>query len=277
MEAAAATAPRRSAPRGLALGWAVAAVAFLVASLLVGIARRPGRPRRVDDPPVAGAHAPRPWTSLARSTPTEESILWQLRVPRVVLAALVGGMLALAGATYQGVFRNPLADPYLLGVAAGAGLGATLAIAYLPRAARAASCSRSPRSSAGSSRSSLAYARRPLRRTRARRGDARPRGCDGRVVLHRAADVRPAAEHRHAAGGLLLDPRRLPDVGLARCRRSFSRTCVDRLGDHPRASPRARRAQPSATTRPRASGSNVAACGCSSSSRRRSARPPRSR
>jgi iron complex transport system permease protein len=41
-------------------------------------------------------------------------------------------MLALAGAAYQGVFRNPLADPYLLGVAAGAGLGATLAISYLP-------------------------------------------------------------------------------------------------------------------------------------------------
>ena len=53
-------------------------------------------------------------------------------MPRVVLAALVGGTLALAGATYQGVFRNPLADPYLLGVAAGAGLGATIAIAYLP-------------------------------------------------------------------------------------------------------------------------------------------------
>ncbi len=56
------------------------------------------------------------------------AILWQLRAPRVVLGALVGGMLALAGAGYQGVFRNPLADPYLLGVAAGAGLGATLAI-----------------------------------------------------------------------------------------------------------------------------------------------------
>jgi iron complex transport system permease protein len=51
-----------------------------------------------------------------------------------MLAALVGGMLAVAGATYQGVFHNPLADPYLLGVAAGAGLGATLAIAYLPNA-----------------------------------------------------------------------------------------------------------------------------------------------
>jgi iron complex transport system permease protein len=60
----------------------------------------------------------------------DEAILWQLRAPRIVLAALVGGMLAVAGSAYQGVFRNPLADPYLLGVAAGAGLGATLAISY---------------------------------------------------------------------------------------------------------------------------------------------------
>ena len=62
----------------------------------------------------------------------EAAILWQLRLPRVVLGGLVGAMLALAGGAYQGVFRNPLADPYLLGAAAGAGLGATLAIAYGP-------------------------------------------------------------------------------------------------------------------------------------------------
>ena len=62
----------------------------------------------------------------------QTAILWELRVPRVVLAGMVGGMLAIAGAGFQGVFRNPLADPYLLGVAAGAGLGATLAIAYVP-------------------------------------------------------------------------------------------------------------------------------------------------
>jgi len=60
----------------------------------------------------------------------DSAILWQLRAPRVVLGMLVGGMLAIAGASYQGVFRNPLADPYLLGIAAGAGLGATLAIVY---------------------------------------------------------------------------------------------------------------------------------------------------
>lgn len=53
-------------------------------------------------------------------------IIWQIRLPRVVMAALVGMALAASGATYQGLFRNPLADPYLIGVASGAGLGATV-------------------------------------------------------------------------------------------------------------------------------------------------------
>ncbi|MEY4340169.1 MAG: hypothetical protein RLZ14_2019 [Actinomycetota bacterium] len=57
-------------------------------------------------------------------------IVWNIRLPRVVLAGIVGAMLSLAGAGYQGVFRNPLVDPYLLGAAAGAGLGATLVFAY---------------------------------------------------------------------------------------------------------------------------------------------------
>lgn len=60
----------------------------------------------------------------------EIAIIAELRLPRVILGLLVGAMLALAGGCYQGVFRNPLADPYLLGVAAGAGLGATAAIAF---------------------------------------------------------------------------------------------------------------------------------------------------
>jgi iron complex transport system permease protein len=55
-------------------------------------------------------------------------LLLQIRLPRVALAALVGAALATSGAVYQTVFRNPLADPYLLGAAAGAGLGATIAI-----------------------------------------------------------------------------------------------------------------------------------------------------
>jgi iron complex transport system permease protein len=65
-------------------------------------------------------------------TGTQEAVLLQLRLPRVILASLVGAGLAISGASYQGVFRNPLADPYLLGAAAGAGLGATLVIAYSP-------------------------------------------------------------------------------------------------------------------------------------------------
>ena len=57
-----------------------------------------------------------------------DTIIWQIRFPRIVLAGLVGACLAVSGATYQGLFRNPLADPYLIGVAAGAGLGATVVL-----------------------------------------------------------------------------------------------------------------------------------------------------
>ncbi len=58
----------------------------------------------------------------------QASIVWEVRAPRTVLGLLVGAMLAGAGCAYQGAFRNPLADPYLLGAAAGGGLGATIAI-----------------------------------------------------------------------------------------------------------------------------------------------------
>jgi iron complex transport system permease protein len=57
-----------------------------------------------------------------------EQIVWQIRAPRVLLAGLVGATLATTGAAYQSVFRNPLAEPYLIGVAAGAGLGAALVL-----------------------------------------------------------------------------------------------------------------------------------------------------
>lgn len=55
-------------------------------------------------------------------------IVWQLRLPRVVLAALVGASLGAAGAAYQGLFRNPLADPFVIGASSGSALGATLVI-----------------------------------------------------------------------------------------------------------------------------------------------------
>lgn len=62
-----------------------------------------------------------------------ETIILDIRLPRVLQAALVGAALGIAGATYQGLFRNPLADPYLIGVAQGAALGAILGfLAPLP-------------------------------------------------------------------------------------------------------------------------------------------------
>jgi iron complex transport system permease protein len=82
-----------------------------------------------------------PWHPATGAPAIDGAIIWQIRLPRVVLGALVGAMLSGGGAAYQGVFRNPLADPYLLGVAAGAGLGATAVIisggspALLPAAA----------------------------------------------------------------------------------------------------------------------------------------------
>jgi iron complex transport system permease protein len=59
---------------------------------------------------------------------TWERIVFDIRLPRVVAAALVGAALSYSGAAYQGVFRNPLADPFLLGIASGAGFGAAIAI-----------------------------------------------------------------------------------------------------------------------------------------------------
>jgi iron complex transport system permease protein len=134
MEAAAPT-TRAIRSRGVAPAWGLGAAVFLLLALAVGVVSGPVDIGVGDALQSAAArlHVPGVTSPL---TPTEETILWELRVPRVVLAALVGAMLALAGATFQGTFRNPLADPYLLGVAAGAGLGATVAIAYLPHSVR---------------------------------------------------------------------------------------------------------------------------------------------
>ena len=59
-------------------------------------------------------------------------IIWQIRLPAVVASAAVGGGLAVAGAVMQALLKNPLADPYIVGASAGAGLGATLAQEFLP-------------------------------------------------------------------------------------------------------------------------------------------------
>jgi cobalamin transport system permease protein len=113
--------------RGVPRGWGICACAFLVGSLLVGLGVGPVAIGAGGIAESALSHLPLLHVHSHLSS-LQEAVLWQIRAPRVVLAALVGGMLAVAGSAYQGVFRNPLADPYLLGVAAGGGLGATLAI-----------------------------------------------------------------------------------------------------------------------------------------------------
>ncbi|GAB4173226.1 MAG: iron ABC transporter permease [Terrimicrobiaceae bacterium] len=80
---------------------------------------------RVDE--VAGALATRlSGAEVAGDNLAVDSVVWNLRLPRVILAVLVGAALGMAGAVMQGVFRNPLADPGVIGVAAGGALGAVL-------------------------------------------------------------------------------------------------------------------------------------------------------
>lgn len=72
--------------------------------------------------PILGNLVNVQWTSL------EEAVVVQLRLPRVLSAVLAGIALSIAGTVFQGLFKNPMADPYMLGLASGAGFGASLAI-----------------------------------------------------------------------------------------------------------------------------------------------------
>ncbi|MFE3448228.1 FecCD family ABC transporter permease [Nonomuraea sp. NPDC059194] len=111
--------------------WVAAALVVLVISMIAGL--------------LGGAAGISPWQVVLQAAdwlpgihvdsglaPIEQDLLWQIRLPGVLVAATVGGLLAIAGGGYQGVFRNPLADPYLLGAASGAGLTVTVVIVLLP-------------------------------------------------------------------------------------------------------------------------------------------------
>lgn len=107
--------------------WIVAGVGAVLAAIVLGLTVGPASIRPwpaletlLSHVPLLGIHS-----SLSA---TQQAIVTQLRLPRVIVGLLVGAMLAMAGAAYQGVFRNPLADPYLLGAAAGAGLAVTIVI-----------------------------------------------------------------------------------------------------------------------------------------------------
>jgi iron complex transport system permease protein len=106
--------------------WLISAVA-VVATVLIGLGVG-----AVSIPPIDALREVLSQLTRGRIesnlSPAEATIIWELRLPRVLLALVVGAMLSSAGCAYQGAFRNPLADPYLLGVSAGAGLGATIVI-----------------------------------------------------------------------------------------------------------------------------------------------------
>jgi iron complex transport system permease protein len=115
------------------------ATVALIAAILIGVAVGPAGLSLGQVVAALADHLP--WHPHLAVSALNSAIVWQLRLPRVMLGVLVGSMLAGGGAAYQGIFRNPLADPYLLGVAAGGGLGATIVIvsgastALLPPAA----------------------------------------------------------------------------------------------------------------------------------------------
>ena len=130
-EASSAARPR---PAGLRPAWLLGGLLAVLLALVAGLAFG-----SVSLPPVGvGIELLNLFPGVRLHSGLDErevAILLELRLPRVVLGLLVGAMLALAGATYQGVFRNPLADPHLLGVAAGAGLGVTAVISLRAGAA----------------------------------------------------------------------------------------------------------------------------------------------
>ena len=116
------------ADRRFRLGWMPGSILIVVVAVLLGAMIGPAGPVWWRVPLALLDHLP--LISIDSGVSDREwTIIWNLRMPRVVLAGLVGAMLSVGGASYQGVFRNPLVDPYLLGAAAGAGLGATLVIA----------------------------------------------------------------------------------------------------------------------------------------------------
>jgi iron complex transport system permease protein len=105
---------------------ALLALALLLSVAIGAVVIPPGLLTQAVAARVLGLAAPADWT------PTFEAILFKLRLPHTILMLLTGAALAGSGAAYQGLFRNPLADPYLIGVASGAGLGAVLAMTVIP-------------------------------------------------------------------------------------------------------------------------------------------------
>lgn len=112
----------RAFSRALLISFAVLAVTLILSVAVGPIFIPPGTVLSLLAEKLGGTALP------AQATETFSTILFQIRLPHALLILLTGAALAGSGASYQGLFRNPLADPYLIGVAAGAGLGAVIAM-----------------------------------------------------------------------------------------------------------------------------------------------------
>ena len=115
------TATETITPTRLRGAWVAGSIGFtvLVSVVALGVGPVDIAAHRV----AAAVLSELPWVDLDHGLdPVQHTIVTTVRLPRVVLGLLVGAMLSMSGAAYQGAFRNPLADPYLLGVAAGAGV-----------------------------------------------------------------------------------------------------------------------------------------------------------
>ena len=124
---------RLGRPRGrvalLAVGGGAALVIALVLGVALGtVAIAPGDTLGILVHRLLGIDVGGTWSAAT------ETIVWELRLPRVLTAMTVGAGLAIAGTTFQGLLRNPLADPYVLGTASGAALGAAIAVVIPIRA-----------------------------------------------------------------------------------------------------------------------------------------------
>lgn len=118
---------RLASARGPAVRMAVGGFALLIAALVLGVglgsvAVAPADTIAILVHRVFGLDVAATWPASA------ETIVMDLRLPRVLMSMLVGAGLAVAGVTFQGLLRNPLADPYVLGTASGAALGAAIAV-----------------------------------------------------------------------------------------------------------------------------------------------------
>ena len=112
--------------RGSYLGWLAVASTALIITVFVAVTIGPATVSLAQVAGSIGAHL-----GISVDSPVSvlvDSIVWQLRLPRVLTAALVGAGLALCGAVMQSVTRNPLADPYLLGLSSGASVGAVCVV-----------------------------------------------------------------------------------------------------------------------------------------------------